>query len=64
MIIDGLKDEVKKNVQPIQDRQNMLEQTQADMKEQFKEMLEEVKGLKTKLDSPSRSRQVPLPSWP
>ena len=62
MIIDGLKDEVKKNVQPIQDRQNMLEQTQADMKEQFKEMIEEVKDLKTKLDSPSRSRQDPLPS--
>ena len=34
------------------------------MKDQFKEMLQEVKGLTTKLDSPSRSRQDPLPSWP
>ena len=58
-IVDGVKDEVKKNIKPIQDRQDTLEQAQVEMKGQFAEMLEEVKGLRT-----GRSRQDPLPSWP
>ena len=64
MILNGVKEEVEKNINPILERQNSLEETQADMKEQFREMVAEVKGLKTRLDSSKTDRQEQTPSLP
>ena len=60
MIIDGVKEEVKKVIAPIQERQDSLEEAQACMRDQFVDLLDQVKVLKTKLSTPSGTP----PSWP
>ena len=65
MISSGVKKEVEENLQPIKEKQNLLEATQSNMLEKFNEMAETVQDLKTKLYSPSRSTsQGASPSWP
>ena len=65
MISSGVKKEVEENLQPIHEKQNMLEAAQSNMLEKFNEMAETVQDLKTKLYSPSRSTsQETSPSWP
>ena len=55
MISSGVKEEVENSMKPIQERQNGVEKAQADIKEQFREMVEEVKELKSNLQNPSNS---------
>ena len=60
MIIDGVKEQVKKAIAPIKDRQDSLEDAQAGIREQFTDLLNQVKVLTTKLSAPSETP----PSWP
>ena len=60
MIIDGVKEQVKKAIAPIKDRQDSLEDAQAGIREQFTDLLDQVKVLTTKLSAPSETP----PSWP
>ena len=60
MIIDGVKEEVKKAIAPIMDRQDSLDGAQADMRQQFTNLIDQVKVLESKLSAPSGTR----PSWP
>ena len=61
MIIDGVKEEVKKAIAPIKDRQDSLEEAQAGMRDQFTDLLDQVKVLTTKLSAPSGTAPS---SWP
>ena len=65
LICSGVQEEVEKNIKPIQDRQAMMERDQADMKEKFREMVYEVRDLKSKLESPIiNSQEFPAITQP
>ena len=65
IIKSGVNKEVEENLQPIQEKQNLLEAAQSNILEKFNEMAETVQDLKTKLYSPSRpTDQATPPSWP
>ena len=53
MISDGVKKEVEASVQPLKEKQAVLESDQEDMKNQFSDILKEVKEIKNKLESRS-----------
>ena len=58
MISEGVKLEVQNTIKPLQDKQEMLESAQADMKDKFGELCEMVKDLKSKVETPSRTEKV------
>ena len=62
MISSGVKDKVEKIFKPIQERQDGMERTQEDMKGQFKQMVDEVKQLKSNLHNPNLSFRKAAPS--
>lgn len=62
MISSGVKDKVEKIFKPIQERQDGVERTQEDMKGQFKQMVDEVKQLKSNLHNPNLSFRKAAPS--
>ena len=38
MIISGVKEEIQKNIKPLEEKQNLLETAKAEFKEKFEEM--------------------------
>ena len=58
MIRQGVKEEVQNTVKPLQDKQEILESAQADMKEKFGELFKAVKDLKSKVEAPSEIAEV------
>ena len=60
LISSGVK--VETNLKPIQARQDLMEKAQADMSDHFKDMVEEVKELKSQLQKPSTNSQEPQPA--
>ena len=58
MISEGVKLEVQNTIKPLQDKQEMLESAQADMKDKFGELCEMVKDLKSKVETPSRTEKL------
>ena len=51
MISDGVKKEVETSIQPLREKQALLESEQVDMKHQFSDVLKEVRDIKNKLES-------------
>ena len=63
MIADGVKDEVRRSVKPLETRQESLEKTQSEMKDQFKDVLVQVKEMKTLLNT-SKISSDKTSYWP
>ena len=51
MISSGVKSEVQNSLKPLQERQSKLESAQADLSEQFKDVIKIVNELKSKTDA-------------
>ena len=62
MIVSGVKEEIQKNIKPLEEKQNLLETAQAEFKEKFEEMVDVIKELKSKADAGSATGAPP--SWP
>ena len=58
LITEGVKNEVKAAIEPMQERQSQLESVQEEMIQQFKGMIKEVKDIKEHLESSSADSQV------
>lgn len=52
MITKGVREEVQSNIKSFQDKQEVLEFDQEDMKEKFDELVEVVKNLQSKVETP------------
>ena len=63
MISDGVKKEVEASIQPLKEKQALLESDQVDMKNQFSDILKEVKEIKTQLESTSRESSSIQQGW-
>ena len=58
MIRQGVKEEVQNTIKPLQDKQEILESAQADMKGKIGELVKAVKDLKSKVEAPSEIAEV------
>ena len=63
MISDGVKKEVEASIQPLKEKQALLESDQVDMKNQFSDILKEVKEIKTQLESTSLESSSIQQGW-
>ena len=61
MIIKGVREEVQSNIKSFQDKQEVLEFNQADMKEKFDELVEVVKNLQSKVETPQTNTGAEVP---
>ena len=63
MISDGVKKEVETSIQPLREKQALLESEQVDMKHQFSDVLKEVREIKTKLESKNLASSSIQQGW-